>query len=149
VRLERVLPPTYLLVAVVSTLALHFALSGPRVIGFPWRLTGIPIVLASAWLTLRADALFKRSGTEVKPFRPSKLVVMEGPYRFSRHPMYMGFMGILLGIAVLAGTLTPLLLVPAVFVLFNVRFAMPEERHMEEQFGEAYRSYKSRVRMWF
>ena len=76
------------------------------------------------------------------------LVVDQGPFRFSRHPMYVGFLGILLGAAVLAGTLLPLLVVPVMFVLFSVRFALPEVRHMEEQFGEEYRSYRTRVRRW-
>jgi len=45
--------------------------------------------------------------------------------------MYPGFMGILMGVAVLAGTLLPLLVAPLMFILFTVRFVLPEESHME------------------
>jgi protein-S-isoprenylcysteine O-methyltransferase Ste14 len=143
-----VLPPTYLLLGLLVMVVLHFVLSGPRIIRAPWRFLGVPVALLALWLTIRADALFKELGTEVKPFKPSSLVVDRGPFRLSRHPMYLGFLGILLGVAVLAGTTLPLLVVPVMFVLFSVRFVLPEEQHMEEQFGEAYRSYRARVRRW-
>jgi protein-S-isoprenylcysteine O-methyltransferase Ste14 len=147
-RRDGALPPTYLLLGLLGIVVLHFTFPGPRLIGSPWRLIGVPAALLALWLTIRADALFKELGTEIKPFRRSSLVVDQGPFRFSRHPMYVGFLGILLGVAVLAGTLLPLLVVPAMFVLFTVRFVLPEERHMEEQFGEEYRSYRARVRRW-
>ena len=143
-----VLPPTYLLFGLIAMVALHFVFSGHRLIAAPWRFLGVPVALAGLWLTIRADALFKRLGTEIKPFRESSLVVTEDLYRFSRHPMYVGFMLLLGGVGVLAGTLFPLLLVGVMFWLFTVRFVLPEERHMEQQFGDAYREYKSRVRMW-
>lgn len=143
-----VLPPTYLYLGLLGMLLLHFLFSGPRVIRGPWRFVGPPLALVGAWLAVASDALFKRLGTEVKPFRPSSLVVTEGPYRLSRHPMYLGFLLLLGGVAVLAGTLFPLLVLGVMAWLFTVRFVVPEERHMEEQFGAAYRDYRSRVRMW-
>jgi protein-S-isoprenylcysteine O-methyltransferase Ste14 len=127
---------------------LHFLLSGPRLIWGLWRFAGIAIAIVGASLAVWADAIFKRVGTEVKPFRKSSVVVKVGPFRHSRHPMYLGFMGIILGAAVLAGTLLPLLLVVAMFVLLSMLFVHPEERHMEEQFGEEYRRYRSEVRRW-
>jgi len=146
---KRLLPPTYLQLGLLAMVALHFLFSGPRLIVSPWRYFGIPILLLGGWLSVYADALFKRLGTEIKPFRESSLVVSEGPYRYSRHPMYVGFMGTLFGAGLLAGTLLPLLVVPVMLVLFTVRFILPEERHMEQQFGDDYRRYRASVRMWF
>jgi len=143
-----ILPPTYLLFGLIAMVTLHLLFSGHRLIAPPWRFLGVPVALVGLWITIRADALFKRLGTEIKPFRESSLVVTEDLYRFSRHPMYVGFMLLLGGVGVLAGTLFPLLLVGVMFWLFTVRFVLPEERHMEQQFGDAYREYKSRVRMW-
>lgn len=145
---RRPLPPTYLLLGLIAMGALHFLLSGPRFVHGAWRLIGvIPLALGS-WVTVAADAVFKRHGTEVKPFKRSSLVVTEGPFRFSRHPMYVGFLGILAGAALLAGTLTPFVVLVVMAWLFASHFAVPEERYMEEQFGEEYRAYKKRVRMW-
>jgi protein-S-isoprenylcysteine O-methyltransferase Ste14 len=145
---HRILPPVYLLAGLVCVALLHVVLPGPRLIEGPWRLLGVPMAALGAVVTVRADALFKRLGTEVKPFLPSRLVVMEGPFRRSRHPMYLGFMAMILGMAILAGTLAPLLLAGVMFWLFSVVFVIPEERHMEEQFGDDYRRYRAQVRRW-
>jgi len=142
------LPPTYLALGLLGMGLFHFLFSGPRLVGFPWRFLGVPVVVLGAALTISSDQLFKTLGTEVKPFQESSLVVTEGPYGFCRHPMYLGFMWIFGGFAVLAGTLVPLLLVPVMFWLFSVHFVIPEERHMEIQFGAEYEQYRSRVRRW-
>jgi protein-S-isoprenylcysteine O-methyltransferase Ste14 len=128
--------------------ASHFLFSGPRLIGAPWRFLGVPAVLFGAWLSVRTDALFKTLNTEIKPFKASRLVVDEGPYRLSRHPMYLGFLAVLAGAAVLAGTLVPIAIFGVMGWLFMAHFVIPEERHMEEQFGDEYRAYKARVRRW-
>jgi len=145
---NRPLPPTYLLLALLAMGMVHFVVSGPRLVEGPWRLLGVPVAALGVWITIWADALFKRAGTEIKPFRESSAVVTEGPYRFSRNPMYLGFLLLLAGTAILAGTLAPMLVVVVMAWLFSAHFVVPEERHMEEQFGEAYREYKTRVRRW-
>jgi protein-S-isoprenylcysteine O-methyltransferase Ste14 len=142
------LPPTYLSIGLAAMALFHFALSGPRLIGAPWRFAGVIPVAAGVWLNLWADSLFKRHGTEVKPFRESAQVVSDGPFRFSRHPMYTGFVAILAGCAMLAGTLVPFVILLVMTWLFTVRFVIPEEAHMEEQFGKEYRDYEARVRRW-
>jgi protein-S-isoprenylcysteine O-methyltransferase Ste14 len=147
-KLRRPLPPTYLLLGLAAMALLHLLLSGPRLIVGVWRLLGAVPIAVGLWLAVSADSLFKRLGTEIKPFRDSRLVVEEGPFGHSRHPMYLGFLAILGGTAVAAGTLAPFLVLAAMAWLFTSRFVLPEERHMEEQFGVAYRDYKARVRRW-
>jgi protein-S-isoprenylcysteine O-methyltransferase Ste14 len=143
-----VLPPTYLLLALVIMGLVHFLFPGPRLVWGAWRLLGLPLAVFGTWLSIHADALFKKVGTEIKPFRESSVLVTDGPYRFTRHPMYLGFTCLLLGLSVLSGNLLPLVVAVIGFWLFNARFVVPEERHMEEQFGDDYRAYRSRVRRW-
>ncbi len=145
---SRILPPAYLLFGLIAMAAAHLVLPDLRWIRGVWRLAGAPMILGGAWLALAADALFKCHGTEIKPFRPSRMVVVDGPYRFSRHPMYLGFLGLLGGAAILAGTLGPLIVLGLMACLFRTHFVVPEERHMEEQFGQEYRDYQRRVRRW-
>jgi protein-S-isoprenylcysteine O-methyltransferase Ste14 len=145
---RRPLPPTYFLVALLAMAALHLFVPGPRLIGSLWRLAGVALIAIGIGLNVWADGLFKAHGTEVKPFRESSALVIEGPFRFSRNPMYAGLLAVLGGAAVLAGTLTPFLVVIVMVWLLTANFVIPEERHMEEQFGEPYRAYKSRVRRW-
>jgi protein-S-isoprenylcysteine O-methyltransferase Ste14 len=145
---KRPLPPTYFLVALLAMAALHLFAPGARVIASLWRLAGLALVAVGLGLNVWADGLFKKHRTEVKPFRDSSALVVEGPFRFSRNPMYAGMLAVLAGAAVLAGTLTPFFVVIGMGWLLTAHFVIPEERDMEAQFGEPYRAYKTRVRRW-
>ncbi len=144
----KVLPPVYFGVSILAMVGLRFLLSGPQVIGSPWRYLGLLPLGLGAGLNVVADRLFKKYKTEVKPFRDSSALVTEGPYRFSRHPMYLGGILMLLGIGVLLGTAVPFVVVPVMFWITTLRFVVPEEAAMERQFGERYLDYKRRVRRW-
>ncbi len=127
---------------------LHFLLPVTRLTGFPYSCLGVPAILVSVGLSVWAERFFKRAGTTVKPFEPSSNLVAEGPYRFSRHPMYLGMTMTLAGLAVLLGSLSPLAVVAGFTLLIDRRFIVAEERMMEETFGGAYREYRKRVRRW-
>jgi len=62
--------------------------------------------------------------------------------------MYLGMTIALSGVAILLGSLTPCVIVPTFFMLSARRFALAEEKLMEETFGEAYRQYRKKVRRW-
>lgn len=145
---KRPLPPTYFLVALLAMVGLHLLAPGPRLIGSLWRLGGVALIAIGLGLNVWADGLFKKHRTEVKPFRASSTLVVEGPFRFSRNPMYVGMLAVLGGAAVLAGTLTPFFVLIVMGWLLTAHFVVREERHMEEQFGDPYRAYKARVRRW-
>lgn len=145
---KRPLPPTYLAVSLVAMAALHFLLPARTIIAFPWILIGIaPLALGIA-INLVADAAFKKHGTTVKPFEESTALVTDGFFRVSRHPMYLGFVLVLLGIAILLGSLTPFVVVIVFAILMDRVFITVEERMMEEAFGEEWLEYKKRVRRW-
>ena len=94
-------PPVYLFLSIAIMLLLHFLLPGMRVLPFPWNLFGvIPLVLGIA-MNLVADKSFKKNETTVKPLEESTVLITDGVFRVSRHPMYLGFVFILLGIAAL------------------------------------------------
>ena len=102
------------------------------------------------WLALMVTALrrFSLADTSFKPTKPTKAIVAEGPYRFTRNPMYLGFVFMTLGIALLANWLWLLLLVPVVMVVIRRTVIDREERYLEMKFGDAYLQYKARVRRW-
>jgi steroid 5-alpha reductase family enzyme len=77
-------------------------------------------------LNLMADAVFKREQTTVKPFEKSTALVVTGVFQISRHPMYLGMVLILLGIAILMGTLTPLIVVVIFGILMELVFVRAE-----------------------
>ena len=144
---KRILPPTVLLIAILAMAGLHFLLPVKKVIILPVRYCGIALAAGGMLLATWADRLFKKARTTVKPFERSTRLVTAGPYRFSRHPMYLGMAAVVAGLAVMLGSLAPLAVIPA-FVWAMEKFIRVEEKAMEETFGQAYREYRRRVRRW-
>ena len=100
------------------------------------------------WLNVWADGLFKRKDTTVKPHEKSSALILEGPFRFSRHPMYLGMVIGLLGVAILLGSLIVFLAPIAFLLTVHIIFVPLEENAMEETFGQEYLDYRNRVRCW-
>ncbi len=146
--MSKPLPPTCLLLALLLMLGVHFAMPLKAVLGFPANLLGAAPLFAGILLNILADRSIKRSGTTVKPFQESKAMVTEGVYRISRHPMYLGMVLILTGLAVLLGSATPWVVVLVFLVLLELGFVRHEEAQMEAAFGEEYQAYRRRVRKW-
>jgi protein-S-isoprenylcysteine O-methyltransferase Ste14 len=147
-KFKQILPPTYVLVALIAMLILHFIIPGIKLIPMPWNLLGlIPLVIGVA-LNLLADGDFRRAGTTVKPFQESSVLLTNGVFGFSRHPMYLGFVLILIGAAILMGSLTPWFIIPVFAALMELVFIRVEEHMLEEKFGQAWLAYKKKVRRW-
>jgi protein-S-isoprenylcysteine O-methyltransferase Ste14 len=143
-----ILPPTYLLAAMIAMIALHFVLPLTTIVPMPWNLFGlIPVALGGA-LNLVADRAFKVVKTTVKPFEESSVLVTDGAFRISRNPMYLGYVLILLGLGVMMRSLGPLLVIPVFAVLMDRIFIEVEEQMLQDGFGEAWEAYKGRVRRW-
>ena len=125
---------------------------------YPWRAAiadlrllwpGIVIALAGFALSLSAATLFRRRGTEVNPTsETNKLLVTDGPFRYTRNPMYLGLTIFTLGIALCVGSL-PMFAVPIALFLTVTFVHIPfEEAKMRHQFGPIFDDYMLRVRRW-
>jgi protein-S-isoprenylcysteine O-methyltransferase Ste14 len=145
---RKLIPTTYLLIALLIMLGLRFTQLLEQVILMPWNLLGILPLLAGIAINLFADKALHEANTTVKPFQESDALVMSGVYRVSRHPMYLGFVMILIGNAVLLGALMPWLVVIVYIVLLEKVYIEVEERMLSEKFGPLWVEYKKRVRKW-
>ncbi|MGH2373918.1 MAG: methyltransferase family protein [bacterium] len=145
---RRVLPPVYFLAALLLMVGLHYALPVRQVTHFPYRYGGLVFVLGGILLVLWAARLFGQTGTPIKPFQEASALVVRGPYRLTRNPMYVGMVTVLIGIAVLLGSLSPVIIIPLFMALIDVRFIRLEEAALERTFGARYGDYKGRVRRW-
>jgi protein-S-isoprenylcysteine O-methyltransferase Ste14 len=108
------------------------------------------LALAGALVALAGVVAFRRQETTVNPLTPSESssLVASGIYRFSRNPMYLGFVLALLGWAAFLGNWVSALLLPA-FVAYMSRFQIqPEERALAERFGPEFIAYSQSVRRW-
>lgn len=111
---------------------------------------GVALTLIVGGLLLdgMAAGLFRRRGTAVEPWKPSTALIIEGPYRFSRNPIYLGFAVTYVGLAIAMDSwIALILLVPCLFVID--RFVIQrEERYLAAKFGVAYDAYRQKVRRW-
>jgi protein-S-isoprenylcysteine O-methyltransferase Ste14 len=91
---------------------------------------------------------FVAAGTNVPPTLPTTELVVDGIYRRTRNPLYLGLTFVYLGLGVAAGSLWAIGLVVPLLWVINVGVVRREERYLERKFGDAYRDYKARVRRW-
>jgi protein-S-isoprenylcysteine O-methyltransferase Ste14 len=105
-------------------------------------------VLVSFPLALMTFCVLSRAHTPVDPLKPTTALVTEGPFRYSRNPIYLALTLLYLGVVLLINALGILLLVvPAVLVLRYGVIAR-EEAYLTRKFGDAYRQYTAQVRRW-
>jgi protein-S-isoprenylcysteine O-methyltransferase Ste14 len=141
------LPPTYFQISLVLQIALHFLFPLQTLFRFPWTLLGLLPLGLGIGLNLWADGLFKKAQTTVKPFQSPSALVADGPFRYTRHPMYFGMVKILGGVWLLCGTLSPLAGAIFFWLVVHFHFIPAEEQSMRSTFPE-YTSYARRVRSW-
>jgi len=127
---------TYFPLYAINHEALHYLAAGLA-------LSGLIIIIISV-------ATFLRAKTTVNPIKPdaTNTLVASGIFRYSRNPMYLGLLLILLGFATFLGDIVAL--IPALmFVVFITEFQIkPEEKALREKFGTQYGEYSKRVRRW-
>jgi protein-S-isoprenylcysteine O-methyltransferase Ste14 len=145
---KKIMPTTYLLVALLLGVVLHLFFPIIRFIHGPWNLLGLPAIIFGVWINLAADQAFKRAQTTVKPFEDSSTLVQDGVFNFSRNPMYLGFAAILLGVAILLGSLSPFFIVLLFMYLIDVLYIHAEESMLWADFGDEWEQYRLRVRKW-
>ena len=146
---QKIRPPQVLLVFLVIVLILNFLLNPPRLVSSHYLGLGIFIALLGfVWMGW-ARQLFEKHKTPVchneKPIKH----VTEGPFRYSRNPMYTGAIIMLIGFALAIGT-WPFFLLPLFMVIILNSIYIPwEEKMMVDLFGDEFKRYMKKVRRWF
>ncbi len=139
-------PPLVFLTALGSGFLLNWLVRLPSFWSLP--ISGEILALAGFALGTWGFHAMYRAGTPVRPDLPVVALVTDGPFRYSRNPLYIGLTTIYAGVALSTGVLWLLVtLVPALLVL-HWKIVKREEQFLEWKFGERYRSYKTRVRRW-
>ena len=146
---RRVLPPVWLLMALVASFALDRYSPIARLVSAPWKYLGYIAMALGAVMAISSARAFRRAGTPVVPFEPSTTLVTGGWFRMTRNPMYLGLTLILFGVALIDGTLGAFLPLPVFVAVLHFRFIRAEERFLEGIFGDQYRDYRAQVRRWW
>jgi protein-S-isoprenylcysteine O-methyltransferase Ste14 len=140
-------PPLVYLLSVAVGLVAQYA-------AYPLRL-GAPVavriaggaVIAAAGIGLGGSAfgLFRKSGQDPAPWKPTPSLVFEGPYRFTRNPMYVGMTAVQIGVGILANSVWVIALAAVSLLIVHVIAVLPEEKYLTEKFGAQYQDYLRRV----
>lgn len=148
--LELKVPPLALVVLFGALMWLVSASSG-FAIPLPWRSTlAILCCSVGSAIVLAGVVAFHRAKTTVNPLTPeaASTMVIGGIYRFSRNPMYLGFLFILTGWAIYLSNVLAFTFLP-LFVWYMNRFQiLPEECALSEKFPQDFTAYTSSVRRW-
>ena len=99
-------------------------------------------------LALSGIRTFRRAKTSVIPNRDASLLVITGPYRYTRNPMYVGLTTIYVGAALVLSLDWSLLTLPIVLWALSRYVIRREERYLTSAFGDQYRQYQQTVRRW-
>ena len=144
----RVPPPLVYLAGFGCGLLVELVSPSPELPGW-LRVAGAVVgIVLLLLLDTRAMLRFQRHATPFNPARPAQALVTDGPYRFTRNPMYIGMACAYAGAAIAASTLWPLAFLPGVLFVIDRAIIPREERHLAERFGEVYERYRRRVPRW-
>ncbi len=145
-----ILPPLLYVLALAAGLLLSWAAPLPPLATLGVTLVALGVTLVGLGVLLAAwgRSVMERAGTNVNPMLPTTALVTTGPFRRSRNPLYVALTLMYVGLGLLTNSLWVLaLLVPVLLILHN-GVVRREERYLEAKFGDAYRSYRARVRRY-
>jgi protein-S-isoprenylcysteine O-methyltransferase Ste14 len=148
--LKLIPPPLAMLLAALIMWALHHFLPLGQLIAARWNYLALVPVVISRLISVAAGRRFREARTTFDPVRPELTthLVTEGVYRFSRNPMYLGLVLMLIAWALWLGTASPWVVPPLFAISMTITQIAPEERALEKVFGEAYVAYRRRVNRW-
>lgn len=144
-------PPILMATTVAAGLALDAATHASLVDRASSSMTqgvGVVIVVLALANDIWCFRILSRRQTTIMPHRAASYLVTEGPFRFSRNPIYVSHVFLIFGLGLFLGSPFTLLLTPVLAFGLTKLAIEPEERHLLEKFGDDYRSYMARTRRW-
>jgi len=115
-----------------------------------------PLKTWSGWMLIAIFAVWNgwalatiaRHRTALLPGGETTVIIDHGPFAWSRNPLYVGLLVGSAGLALVAGSLWALVVLPVEWALLRWGAVLPEERYLAAKFGSAYVDYVDRVRRW-
>jgi len=141
-------PPRIALTYFVAAAGLHVLSPKGTVLFLPNHLLGLLLLTCGFTTMIWAWVLFKQRKAAICPTADAELLMQDGPYRFTRNPMYLGMALMLCGAAFLFGSIIAFSAPVAFFITINEIFIPFEENNLERLFSDNYREYKKCVRRW-
>jgi protein-S-isoprenylcysteine O-methyltransferase Ste14 len=141
-------PPILTLIHIAAAYVAKWTVPNPFIVPTVLRNTGFVLVVFGFLLGVSAFVEFRKARTTINPHGSVTSILSSGVYRFTRNPIYLGFVLMLIGLPLNSGTYWGLVLAPVLILSFNSLVIQHEEAYLEKKFGGEYTGYKSRVRRW-
>ncbi len=141
-------PPVLLLIHIVAAFLLNWLIPLPFAFAKPFEWMGYIFVFVGLGFAFGAVEQFAKVHTTLDPHGSVSAIVTNGPFRFSRNPIYFGFLCILVGLPLALGNYWGAALSPVFAASMFHLVIKHEEAYLENKFNDLYISYKSRVRRW-
>jgi len=144
------LPPLIFLIplgtgALLHYLVLELSLLSNHALG---HIIGWPLVAIGIGLMLIAVYNLRSSGEDVDVRSPTHAIVERGLYKYSRNPIYLGFIIIYLGLALVLNTWWLLIFLPIAVAVTHYGVILHEEKYLTAKLGQPYQAYLAKVRRW-
>src|SRR5262245_39525175 len=142
-------PPVALILALAAGVAADWLYPLPFLpASVPGAWVGGAILAIAFALAIWAIVTIRKAGTQVETYKPTTTIVANGPYRFTRNPIYLAMVVGLIGLAIAFDSLWILVTLVLFYLVIRYGVVAREEAYLERKFGEVYLGYKSRVRRW-
>jgi protein-S-isoprenylcysteine O-methyltransferase Ste14 len=141
-------PPVFMFISLICVILFGFIIPILKVIPYPYTLIGILFIVIGAIFLGGAGKLFLKYRTTLNPNKKSGKLVIEGPYKITRNPMYLGAFNVFLGMAIISGSVLSIICSFIAPLLLNYIVIPFEERVMQRTFGKQYLQYKQKVGRW-
>lgn len=143
-------PPVYMLIMAYIMWLLDKFLPLYNWLNSPWNKLGLIIIGMAVLLDIWSLLLFFHAKTTPNPMKPGSTshLITSGLYRYSRNPMYLGLLVMLIGWGLYLGSLSPLSMLPLFIRLLTKQQIEPEEIILMDKFGPEYKDFQQRVRRW-
>ena len=144
-----ILPPLLVGGTMIIGLIVHYLLWPVEVLPtIVSRVAGALVFISSGILAHFAHRAMQRVGTNVFPTQPTLALATDGPFRFTRNPLYIAAIGVYLGVTLWVNSLVMLLLTVPMTLVLNWGIVLREEQYLAAKFPEQYAAYRARVRRW-
>jgi protein-S-isoprenylcysteine O-methyltransferase Ste14 len=141
-------PPLIWLVNAVISVLVHLFVRVPIMRYSICLICGIAFIILASTLALSAVVTMKAAGTNVHPSEPALALVRNGPFRFTRNPMYLALCLVQIALGFFLNDWITLLFVVPLALILHYGVILREERYLTAKFGEPYLQYKREVRRW-
>jgi len=142
------LPPIWFAGFCIAAWFLAWQLPLVMAFGPVFRLTGLALIAAGLGVIAWSALWFFKKKTTIEPHHDPSVLITEGPFRFSRNPIYLAMVAMLTGFVLWLGALSAVLL-PGLFIsVLSIRFILPEEARLVEAFGPEAKRYMQVTRRW-